>query len=438
MSHKIRHMFPSKEEKNNLGSGFFPTLPQILKEHGFHTAVFSNFAGDIFPRANFGFDKTEAPNFSALVILVQKVLEPQVFLMPFLTGEFLGGGKFFKEVDGLPGLGDGRRILPEIRKYIRKNKNSPFFLTTFFSVTHFPYSPPYPYYKQFGDPNYRGQYKFFKFVDPSKSTKPSKKDMEQIRNVFNAAVHTFDQEFGELIRYLKEEGIYDSSFILVTGDHGEALYEGVHGQGHGEHLRGENISRVPLFIKYPSSYTGLKKGQIEEMSSSIDLLPTILDYYKIPTHKNFPGLSLNRLPNQKSKFTDRKVYTETGIWFSDKGEHFFQKERIMYPNILKLHTIIPSEGFQIMITKPEYKDKIAFAKHRGLIGKQYKLIYIPTSDGVHFELFDRLKDPLNTQNLWNSLPVVGKAYKDELFELCKKAENAEIINDYIFIPPITK
>ena len=444
MEHKIRDMFPAPEEADNIGSDKFPTIGTVLLENGYETSVFSNFAGDIFPRANFGFKITETANFNAEVILIQKILETQIFLLPILTGT-LGGGEYFQEINSFSNLGDGKFILNKIKPYLRQKKSSNIFMTVFFSVTHFPYSPPYPYYKLYSDPQYDGKYKFLKFVDPTDDSKPSEKDINQIRDLFDESVTAFDDNFGELINVLKETGLYDDSIIILTSDHGESIYENIHGHGHGEHLRGENVLGIPLIIKFPDIYTKSLFQECDsnkskncnifnDITSSVDIFPTIMDFLKIPLNNEYPGKSLLTVLGKENWNNDRFVYAETGIWFSDIGEHFFQKQRIYYPSILKLHRIVPERGNQIMITDNFYRNSIAFGKHRAILSKNYKFIYIPTHDGVIYELYDRINDPLNTLNLFPQKNI--EIYKNELYNISKKWENSKVISEYIFPPPI--
>ncbi|MCB1179738.1 MAG: sulfatase-like hydrolase/transferase, partial [Leptospiraceae bacterium] len=228
------------------------------------------------------------------------------------------------------------------------------------------------------------------------------------------------------------------SVIILTGDHGESLYEDIHGQGHGEHLRGDAITRVPLFIKLTPDWKNkatinceLKENcnKFNGVTSSIDIVPTILSLYSIEKFKELPGRTLFPIPASSKWEDDRKVYAETGIWFSDIGDHFFQKQRIMYPNILKMHRIVPDENYQIMITDLYYRNTIAFAKHRALISDRYKFIYIPTHDGVVYEFYDRINDPNNTKNLHPSYE--SNRYLNELIELSKRWENSKVISEYI-------
>jgi hypothetical protein len=431
MSHKIRDMFPSKEEQNRIGKLPFTTIPQMLKTLGYKSYAIGSFAADIFPRANFGFDEVLAPNFNARIMTIQRTAESQLFLLPVLTGTFFGGGDFISEIDGLSTWGDGKRLVDRLKKVIRRSGDTPYFVTYFSSVVHFPYSPAYPNYKKFTDPSYYGKYKYLKFVDPISSEKPDDTEIKQIRNLFDSSVFAFDGEFGDVISHLKSKNLYDKSIIILTADHGESLYEDVHGQGHGEHLRGEAVTKVPLMIKFPkdSKWNNLEPKDFSGITSSIDLYPTFLDYFSLNSDSARPGISLlTKLGKPSSE--DDLVYSETGIWFSDRGDHFFQKQRIPYPNILELHQVVAEEDFQIMITDKVFQETIAFAKHRSVENSRYKLIYIPTRQGVIFELYDRKVDPLNTKNLY-PLGQVGVGMRERLFSLVKRWEEASQAGDYL-------
>lgn len=432
MTHKVRDMFPSKAEKNRIGSKEFPTIGQKLKEIGYKTSAIGSFAADIFPRADFGFDEVLAPNFNAKVMTLQRTAESQLFLLPVVTGSFLGGGDYIEEMDGLSTWGDGKRIVDRLKKVVRKSGKSSFFLTYFSSVVHFPYTPAYPNYKKFTNPDYYGKYKYLKFVDPTATDKLNSEEIEQIRGLFDSSVYAFDEEFGAIIRFLKDKDLYDKSIIILTADHGEALYEDIHGQGHGEHLRGEAVTKVPLLIKFPSDskYVSLPNREFFGTTSSVDLFPTLSDYFSIPIEQELPGMSLLGIIGEKDWANDRVVYSETGIWFSDIGDHFFQSQRIPYPNILELHQVVPEEEFQIMITDRNFQETIAFAKHRSVQNSRYKFIYIPTRKGVLFELYDRKNDPLNTKNIFPT-GAIGLSLKENLYSLVKKWEDASQAGEYL-------
>ncbi|PJZ49027.1 sulfatase family protein [Leptospira saintgironsiae] len=395
--HGIQDMFPDKEDRSKLGNSV-PTLPGILgKSH--RTYVVSSFAGDIFPRASWGFQNVYAPNFSAETLTQQRTIESQVFFLPVLTGTFFGGGEYLSSIRSLPSLGDDFRILPDLFSLFDK-KDRPFFALYFSSVTHFPYSPPYPFYKN-TDPSYYGPSKYFRFVDPSNSEKPDKKEQEQIRSVYSASLTAFDFSVGKILEELKRRGLYDDTLIILTSDHGESLFEEDHSHGHGEHLRGEGVTKIPLIIKFPKSFERKEVRNFKGITTSLDVFPTILSVVGTPTDPKLSlrGKDLTKLPKGDTWAEDRFVYSETGIWFSDRGDHFFQKDRIHYPNILELHTIDPNDGNSVTVSDPYAKETVLFSKHRMLQTRTKKLIYVPSPGGVLYTCYDRISDPWNTKPL---------------------------------------
>jgi hypothetical protein len=55
-----------------------------LRQAGYRTGVVSDFAGDIFPRIELGFQRVQAPRFTFDDLLTQGNLEIHTLLFPFL------------------------------------------------------------------------------------------------------------------------------------------------------------------------------------------------------------------------------------------------------------------------------------------------------------------------------------------------------------------
>lgn len=79
----------------------------------------------------------------------------------------------------------------------------------------------------------------------------SRKFIENLRNAYFTQSEIFDNIFGQLIYFLKSNGIYDQTMIILTSDHGQALRER-NFYGHGIFLYDE-IVRIPLIVKLPSN-----------------------------------------------------------------------------------------------------------------------------------------------------------------------------------------
>lgn len=114
------------------------------------------------------------------------------------------------------------------------------------------------------------------------------KDQEILRYLYGKGVEHVDEQIGLLLEHLRRLGIYDRMLIIFTADHGESLLE------HGELLHGnyrEEVLRVPLIVKWPGgAHAGERRDQV---SSSLDLVPTILESQGLP-HDDLPGSPLHQ------------------------------------------------------------------------------------------------------------------------------------------------
>jgi hypothetical protein len=88
-----------------------------------------------------------------------------------------------------------------------------------------------------------------------------------------AAVRRMDQCFGGFVEYLKSEGLYDNSIIVLTSDHGDSLGEGKR-WGHAMTLFPE-VVRVPLIVHVPKARRAEMKVDSDHAAFSTDISPTL-------------------------------------------------------------------------------------------------------------------------------------------------------------------
>ncbi len=101
---------------------------------------------------------------------------------------------------------------------------------------------------------------------------PSPDEAAHLTGLYDGEITYWDEHFGELLRDLRRRGLYDSTTIVVTADHGEELCE--HGGfWHGTTLYDEQV-HVPLFVHLPE---GRRAGTtVRHWVQSVDILPTLL------------------------------------------------------------------------------------------------------------------------------------------------------------------
>ncbi|MEF8871013.1 MAG: sulfatase [Haloarculaceae archaeon] len=149
--------------------------------------------------------------------------------------------------------------------------DGPFFSFLNLMDAHLPYHPPEEYVEQFAPG-----------VDSTAVCQNSKayncgardiddEEWEDIRGLYDAEIRHMDDQLGRLFGWLKEEGLWEETMVVVCADHGEL---------HGEHdLYGHEFNiydplvNVPLLVKHPEIEPGRDEGCVE----LLDLYHTLLD-----------------------------------------------------------------------------------------------------------------------------------------------------------------
>jgi arylsulfatase A-like enzyme len=118
-------------------------------------------------------------------------------------------------------------------------------------------------------------------------------DIQHIVNAYDGGIADMDRELGLFLSELKRLGLYDSSLIVFTSDHGEEFME--HGiVGWHSHTLFDELLRVPFVMKLPSgAYAGTR---VPQMTRGIDMAPTMLAALGVPAPPEFEGRSLYPLP----------------------------------------------------------------------------------------------------------------------------------------------
>jgi choline-sulfatase len=180
-------------------------------------------------------------------------------------------------------------------KHLKKYKDKKVFAFIHYYDVHsdfdkLPYDSPEPYDRMYY-PNYSGDFtggdgKLFAseyLVHVNQDRVGFKEDdLEYITALYDGGVTYTDKYLGELFGILKELGLYETSVIIVTSDHGEEFQE--HGwMLHSNPHYYEELVRVPLIMKLPG--TPGKGKVVTRPVESIDFMPTILGMVGV---KNVP------------------------------------------------------------------------------------------------------------------------------------------------------
>jgi membrane-anchored protein YejM (alkaline phosphatase superfamily) len=138
---------------------------------------------------------------------------------------------------------------------------------------------------------------------------PTKLEIQRVKNRYWNAVAWADSQVAEFCAFLKREGRYDESIIIVTGDHGEEFQE--HGSWfHCSSLQPEQ-TRVPILIKWPKS---MGRGPSHQTASHLDVMPSLLAAIGMPeaTISGLAGKNLLKKDNGHTAITTTAYAGQSG------------------------------------------------------------------------------------------------------------------------------
>lgn len=266
-------------------------------------------------------------------------------------------------------------------KFIKKNKESPFFCYLSFNAPHYPLQVPEKYYLQ------------YKNIDPASGfendNRPfsimTDKDKEDARKVY-AMVTNIDDNIGKLLKTLDDLHIADNTVVIFMTDNGPQQIRYVNGMRGRKGDVYEGGIKAPFYIRYPSSFE--KNKDIETMSAHIDVLPTLAEICNVALskEKKLDGKSL--LPLIMGKEVDWK-----------NRSLFFYWTRT-YPELY----------YNMALRKGSYK----------LVGKTD---YDAEIDD--FELFNIEKDPYEQKNIVLDSKIIANNLKKELDKIYEELITSE-------------
>jgi uncharacterized sulfatase len=161
--------------------------------------------------------------------------------------------------------------------FVEANSDKPFFLWWAPDLPHFPFNAPDKYYDMYKD------------LDMSESAKR-----------YYANVTWFDDAWGEVMDYFDEKGLMENTLFVYVNDNGWDQAPGVeyrndslqwhNGGPKGKGSYYDQTFRTPLIFSWKGNAPA---NQVKnELVSSLDILPTILDYTGVEKPGYLPGMSL--------------------------------------------------------------------------------------------------------------------------------------------------
>lgn len=435
----IETMFPNAA----LGRLETLALPAHLASLGYRTAVFSEYAGEFFTRADFGFQVTSVPHVELKDITGQILLSRTPSLLAASSvlynqgplGRAALGGRVTNLMRGLASFASPEVLRDDMLALARidgsaGDEAAPFFWLTFYSQPHFPYTSSSEFYT---DHEVDGASPELRFGRDAATETPvvSAEDRAQLAGLYRAALAETDAAIGDLLEHLSSAGLLEHTIIVLLADHGEGLYECPTCFGHGDNLKSMLTLRVPLAFRLPGPlFPEAEPQRHEGYVSQLDVYPTLLRLLEQPSMPHHEGLALLDARGSLAALpTERTFFAESGEWLWPTPA--VPADRLRYPVITEMAKL---ERGRIVID-PKYNPEIRAGKHRAVIRPPYKLSYEPGAHGVRHGLYNFERDPLETTDLSQSQPELAAELGRALSRSMLRHPKVLRVGDYFLSRP---
>ncbi|MCP4633783.1 MAG: sulfatase-like hydrolase/transferase [candidate division Zixibacteria bacterium] len=247
-------------------SPHIPLLPELLSDNGYYSVGFSTNV-NITKQTGFdcGFNEFYyLRGIPAIPLDVNAPKLPRFKIIDYIAVKLLPHLK-----DRVRIYRNGESTTNNVIKWLETNKRRKFFVYLHYMDTH------EPYYSHHNNGEYSRPY--YDGADED--------NLHEISSLYKGEVTYSDKHISRLLRYLKDENLYDSTLVILTSDHGEALFEHYLWE-HGKAMYDEMIW-TPLIIKLPGSDSA---GKIDSsLVSQLDYAPSIFKYLGFTPPETWKG-----------------------------------------------------------------------------------------------------------------------------------------------------
>jgi arylsulfatase A-like enzyme len=132
-------------------------------------------------------------------------------------------------------------------------------------------------------------------------------DARQLRAQYGAKLTMIDAWFGRILDAMDRAGLWESTALIVTTDHGHYLGEkDVWGKPQVPVY--EPLGHIPLLIAWP----GIAPGSCDALTTSVDINATLCDLFGITPRQQTHGTSL--IPLVTGDTTSAREWAVAGVW----------------------------------------------------------------------------------------------------------------------------
>ena len=298
-------------------------------------------------------------------------------------------------------------ITNEAISFIKKS-NKPFLSFISYNTPHSPMQVP-DKYSDGKDILLRGRYSKRENIEKTKAA------MGMIENI--------DENIGNVVRLLKEKGVYENTIIIFFSDNGPNGNRWNNDLKDRKGSTNEGGVRVPFFIQWPKN---IKKGlKIKQISSVLDVFPTLLELTGNESLNDLDGMSLKRFLDSPSLLDDeRTIFSYWNNRISARNNNYIlDHENNLYDLVKDFSQYNPIEKdnnphYQKLLNdKNEWLTKVVNPNKEKLTRRPFTINY-NTAKYTHLPARDA--------------EINGDLKRSSIHANCSFIENWVNTNDYIF------
>ena len=279
---------------------------------------------------------------------------------------------------------------------------APFFLQIESFDVHEPFHVPEPYRSMFGDPS---GYERFTVWPPYQDVRGAERFMATappeelafIRSQYLGKLAFVDARLGAVFDALDRNGLWDSTVVILTTDHGHDL--GVHGVFGKQYPHWDSHANIPLFVWHPE----LRGRPVSALTQTVDLFATIAELGGAPAAPRHGRSLLPLLATEPvSGWREALLYGTfgEGVCCTDGTWTLFKSptgEAPLYAYSTLLFESLVHEGVELPDGQGLFLPGVAFPQWRVPVRHEPR-----SREDL---LFDRAGDPRQTRNVWAAQPA---------------------------------
>lgn len=260
----------------------------------------------------------------------------------------------------------------------KRDKEKPFFLQLCYSDPHTPYDA-----KKLHDPAQLHLPDYY----------PDTQGVREYLGAYYDEINRMDSDFGEVLKYLKDNDLEKNTIVIFMGDNGGAQFKA-------KGTLYEDGIRVPFMIRWPGHIQAGTK--LKGMVNQCDISATCLDAAGLYIPSEIEGISLLDAMTGAGTLPDRYAYSVRCCHATNElpwtTAQFDQQRCILDSRYKLIYNLLPAVPYTpVDFAKFPHYEELRKMHSEGKLNPKYSELYFSATRPM-FELYDLEADPTESIN----------------------------------------